>query len=29
VRAIPTRLNGSLQIETIVHGDARGFFQEI
>jgi dTDP-4-dehydrorhamnose 3,5-epimerase len=28
VRALPTRLAGPLLIESVVHGDARGFFQE-
>ncbi len=28
MRAIPTRLAGPLLIEPVVHGDARGFFQE-
>jgi dTDP-4-dehydrorhamnose 3,5-epimerase len=28
MRALPTRLSGPLRIESIVHGDDRGFFQE-
>jgi dTDP-4-dehydrorhamnose 3,5-epimerase len=28
MRAMPTRLSGPLVIESVVHGDARGFFQE-
>jgi dTDP-4-dehydrorhamnose 3,5-epimerase len=29
MRALPSRLNGPVLIEPVVHGDQRGFFQEI
>jgi dTDP-4-dehydrorhamnose 3,5-epimerase len=29
VRALPTRLEGPILIEPVVHGDERGFFQEV